>query len=56
MSAGLFDAQKPWSLKPKAPKAYMDSDYILYGIGLLSQDFPAQAFRIAKKYLKQAQT
>jgi uncharacterized protein (TIGR01319 family) len=52
LSAGLFDAQKPWSLKPKAPKAYMDSDYILYGIGLLSQDFPAQALRIAKKHLK----
>ncbi len=53
LQAGLFDAQKPWSLKPKAPKAYIDSDYILYGIGLLSQDFPAQALRIAKKHLKQ---
>ncbi len=52
LQAGLFDAQKPWSLKPKAPKAYIDGDYILYGIGLLSQDFPSQALRIAKKYLK----
>jgi uncharacterized protein (TIGR01319 family) len=53
LQAGLFDGQKPWSLKPKAPKAYIDSDYILYGIGLLSQDYPAQALRIAKKHLKQ---
>jgi uncharacterized protein (TIGR01319 family) len=53
LQAGLFDAQKPWSLKPKAPKAYIDSDYILYAIGLLSQDYPAQALRIAKKHLKQ---
>lgn len=54
LQAGLFDAKKPWSLKPKAPKAYTDSDYILYGIGLLSQDYPAQALRIAKKRLKNA--
>ena len=53
LQAGLFDARKPWSLKPKAPKAYVDADYILYGIGLLSQDYPAQALRIAKKRLKQ---
>jgi uncharacterized protein (TIGR01319 family) len=53
LQAGLFDVQKPWSLKPKAPKAFIDSDYILYAIGLLSQDFPSQALRIAKKHLKQ---
>jgi uncharacterized protein (TIGR01319 family) len=54
LQAALFDAQKPWSLRPKAPKAYIDSDYILYAIGLLSQDYPAQALRIAKRYLKNA--
>jgi hypothetical protein len=54
LQACLFDTQKPWSLRPEAPKTYIDSDYILYGIGLLSQDYPAQALRIAKKRLKQA--
>jgi uncharacterized protein (TIGR01319 family) len=54
LQAGLFDAQKPWSLRPKAPKACIDSDYILYAIGLLSQDYPLQALRIAKKHLKPA--
>jgi uncharacterized protein (TIGR01319 family) len=53
LRAGLFDAQKPWRLKPKAPKTYIDSDYILYAIGLLSQDYPAQALRIARKNLMQ---
>jgi uncharacterized protein (TIGR01319 family) len=52
LRAGLFEMQKPWSLKPKAPGAYVDSDYIMYGIGLLSQDFPSQALRMAKKYLR----
>ena len=52
LQAALFDLQKPWSLKPQAPKTYIDNDYILFAIGLLSQDFPAQALRIAKKHLK----
>jgi len=54
LQASLFDAQKPWSLKPRAPKVYIDSNYIIYAIGLLSQDYPAQALRIAKKHLKKA--
>jgi uncharacterized protein (TIGR01319 family) len=54
LDAVIFDERKPWSLKPKTPRTYIDRDYILYGIGLLSQDFPAQALRIAKKYLHRA--
>ena len=53
LNAALFDEKNPWSLKPKNPSPYIDSDYIMYGIGLLSQEFPDQALRIAKKYLKQ---
>lgn len=52
LQSALFSPQNPWSLKPKAPKAYMDRRYMLYGIGLLAQDFPDQALRIAKKYLE----
>lgn len=52
LRAALFSPETPWSLKPKAPNAYIDCDYLLYGIGLLAQDFPAQALRIIKKYLK----
>lgn len=56
LHAGLFDSKKPWSLRPKAPKAYIDSDYIMYGVGLLSEDFPDKALRIAKKYLRKVTT
>ena len=52
LRSALFNQEKPWSLKPRAPNAYIDRDYMLYGIGLLAEDFPAQALRIAKKYLK----
>jgi uncharacterized protein (TIGR01319 family) len=52
LQSALFSSQNPWSLKPKNPKAYMDQHYMLYGIGLLAQDFPDQALRIAKKYLQ----
>jgi len=53
LQAALFDAENPWSLKPKAPKAFIDGNYILYAIGLLSQEHPTQALRIAKRHLKQ---
>ncbi|MDD5207607.1 MAG: glutamate mutase L, partial [Desulfobacterales bacterium] len=53
LRAALFSTETPWSLKPKDPKTYIDSSYMLYAIGLLAQDFPVQALRIAKKYLKE---
>jgi hypothetical protein len=38
---------------PKAPKTWVDSEYMMYAIGLLSQEYPDEALRIAKNYLKQ---
>lgn len=52
LRSALFSAETPWSLKPQEPKAYLDSNYILYGIGLLAEKYPDQALRIAKKYLQ----
>lgn len=52
LKAALFDELKPWCLKPNAPNTYVDSEYILYAMGLLSQEYPDEALRIAKKYLK----
>ncbi|WP_024333551.1 methylaspartate mutase accessory protein GlmL [Desulfotignum balticum] len=49
LCSALFDPQKPWSLKPISPTAYIDRDYLLYGIGLLAEDFPDKALRIAKR-------
>jgi uncharacterized protein (TIGR01319 family) len=56
LRAALFGLDKPWSLKPRAPKTFIDSGYMLYGIGLLAEHFPEQALRIAKKYLKESRT
>ena len=51
LSSALFNPEKPWSLKPRNPKTLIDRIYMLYGIGLLAEHFPAPALRIAKKYL-----
>jgi uncharacterized protein (TIGR01319 family) len=55
LRSALFDPRTPWSLKPRAPKTFVDSEYMLYGIGLLAERHPAQALRIAKKHLKQTE-
>ena len=52
LSSALFDPSVPWSLRPMASQAYTDCEYLLYGIGLLSEHFPTKALKIAKKYLK----
>jgi uncharacterized protein (TIGR01319 family) len=52
LEAALFDPQKPWSLKPRKPSGWIDDEYIFYAVGLLSQEFPDEALRIAKKYIK----
>ena len=36
LSAGLADAARPQSLKPKAPRLLLDSEYVLYACGLLA--------------------
>lgn len=53
LRAALFDPETPWSLKPRAPKAFIDRDYMLYAVGLLAEHHPGPALRIAKKYLGQ---
>ena len=51
LRSALFSPEKPWSLKPKNPRLFVDRNYMLYAIGLLAEHFPAQALRIAKRYL-----
>jgi uncharacterized protein (TIGR01319 family) len=52
LESSLFSLKAPWSLKPKSPKLHIDNEYLLYAVGLLSQEFPNEALRIAKKYIK----
>ena len=54
LPAAVYDERTPWSLKPKSPKLFIDRDYILFGVGLLAQEYPEAALRIAKKYLASA--
>lgn len=51
LEAALYSKNNPWSLKPKSPNFYIDRNYILYGVGLLSDVEPQIALSIAKKYL-----
>ena len=51
LGSAVFSDSEPWSLRPRAPKAWVDSEYIMYAVGLLSQDHPEAALRIAKRYL-----
>lgn len=41
-------------LRPKNPSLFVDYSYLLYAVGLLSQNHPETAARIFKKYMKQA--
>ena len=36
------------ALRPKNPKTFLDSSYLLYAVGLLAQDYPNVALRIFK--------
>lgn len=47
----MFSDSNPYSLKPKMPDFYMDQEYLLYAIGLMSEVEPDKALRVAKKYL-----
>jgi uncharacterized protein (TIGR01319 family) len=51
LEAALFDEKNPFSLRPRFPKLYVDTQYMLYAIGLLGTKAPQKALRIAKKYL-----
>jgi uncharacterized protein (TIGR01319 family) len=52
LEAALFNEKNPCSLKPKSPRCYIDSHYLLYGVGLLSESEPVKALKLAKRYLK----
>jgi uncharacterized protein (TIGR01319 family) len=51
LEAAMFNKGNPFSLKPRDPDVFIDRNYIMYGIGLLSSVAPDAALRIAKKYL-----
>ena len=38
-------------LRPRKPNLYLDSSYLLYAIGLLSESYPDPALQLFKRYL-----
>ena len=48
----LYNSARPWSLCPQSPKYFVDSNYILFAGGLLSEINGTKALRIMKKYLR----
>lgn len=51
LAAAKYNMKNPESLRPINPQLYLDKTYVIYAVGLLSQDYPESALRIAKKYL-----
>ena len=52
LEAILFSETNPFSLKPKRPDFYLDQEYLMYAIGLMSEVEPEKALRVAKKHLR----
>jgi uncharacterized protein (TIGR01319 family) len=52
LEGALFQPENPFILKPKSPALLLDTQYILYAVGLLAQAVPQKALLLAKKYLK----
>ncbi|MGD1118155.1 MAG: methylaspartate mutase accessory protein GlmL [Dehalococcoidales bacterium] len=52
LEGALFQPENPLILKPKNPRLFIDAEYILYAVGLLSQADPQKALQLAKKYLQ----
>lgn len=51
LRGALFNAEEPTILKPQSPAFYLDKDYILAAMGLLSEVAPQAALRMMKKYV-----
>lgn len=49
LSNAVIKEDKTMELRPKHPNFYLDADYILSAMGLLSMDYPEIALRIMKK-------
>jgi uncharacterized protein (TIGR01319 family) len=56
LEGALFSERDRLSLRPKSPEFYIDRDYILYAIGLLSEIEPEKALRIGKRHLEKTRS
>jgi len=47
----LTDAHGVQALRPRDPRIYLDSSYLLYAVGLLSESRPQAALRLFQRYM-----
>jgi uncharacterized protein (TIGR01319 family) len=53
LNRSISNKYEPFCLKPKHPDYFIDYEYILYAMGLLSTKYPDKALRILKSNLRQ---
>ncbi len=53
LNKSISNKYEPFCLKPKCPDYFIDYEYILYAMGLLSTKYPDKALRILKSNLRQ---
>jgi len=53
LNRSISNKYEPFCLKPKCPNYFIDNDYVLYGMGLLSTKYPDKALRILKRNITQ---
>jgi uncharacterized protein (TIGR01319 family) len=51
LKGALFEDDLPTLLKPKSPHMLLDSQYVLFALGLLAQSEPAKALGLVQKYV-----
>ena len=52
LTQGAATDDRVQALRPRNPTLFLDSSYLLYAVGLLSQDHPDVALRLFKRYIK----
>ncbi|NLW55688.1 MAG: MutL protein [Firmicutes bacterium] len=52
LTGALYDPATPESLKPTAPRFYLDHDYLFSTLGLIAKEYPDLSFRLLTKALK----
>ncbi len=52
LTGTLYDPATPESLKPKAPRFYLDHKYLFSTLGLIAQEYPDLSFRLLVQALK----
>jgi uncharacterized protein (TIGR01319 family) len=56
LAAALADPAEPGSLRPQAPRLLLDSEYLLYAVGLLAEAEPEAALALGLNHMRECPT